>query len=117
MRPSHNDRLVLKDRCRILCRSLNVHHSGGRLSPGRSIFRWPTRASCTKWPATAYAAARAGLFERIRRQPSTISPLRGTRPPKLIGTALANSTGSRSMAWTWTWGSVLLPELPQRATG
>ena len=75
------------------------------------------RASCAMWPATAYAAARAGLFKPVRRQPPTISPLRGSRPPKVIGTACAASTGSRSMAWTWTWGSVLLPELPQRATG
>lgn len=45
---------------------------------------------------------------------STISRLRGSLPSKQIGMAVARWTSVASMACRWTWGSVLLPELPHR---
>jgi hypothetical protein len=55
-----------------------------------------------------------GTAQRRLQLALIISPVRGRRPLKVMGTADAQGRSKRSMACRWTWGSVLVPELPLR---
>jgi DNA-binding transcriptional ArsR family regulator len=72
----------------------------------------PTSGVARTWREQQRRPADAGRSPPSPQGTSTISRLRGSLPWKLMGTALLRPGSIASMPCTWTWGSVLLPELP-----